>query len=113
MKHDKFRAFKAIESNLNTPEITDFLNHGEIIPRSLSIDRYFGGYVMVVIGYEINDLPGTLEQQCQLLERVIKPFDLSTFGEKLTKEAEALEGIIDLDIRYTGDTILVTFLTTK
>lgn len=115
MKHDSFRVFLALENNLQTPAIMNFLNNGETIPRSLSLDRYYGGNVLVTIGYENNSADGPHTNKYFIIERTIKnviAHGISGLGKQIEAEADLLDDVVCQDIRYTGDTIVVTFLTT-
>jgi hypothetical protein len=113
MKHEKFKIFRVIDAVADA-DLNAFLNGGGVVPKSISVDRYYNGQKLVLIGYEKTDADS--EHQYHIVEKEISDvnfYGLKHIGDLIEKEAIHVGGVVCQDIAYTKETIQVTFLTTK
>jgi hypothetical protein len=112
MKHEHFEIFKVKSDFINSPEIDKFLNSG-IIPKSISVDKYFDNQKLILIGYvkTTDDIGDKYSLEQRTID--VSFHGLAGIGKLIEKEASNIGGVVCQDIEYIGETVLLTFLVAK
>lgn len=114
MRHEKFEIFKVQAADINSDDVVVFLNAGHIIPKSISVDKYYNNQKLILIGY-IERHSNETQHTYELIEKEIDIsfHGLQGIGDLISAAALGLGGVVCQDIEYIGEMIRVTFLVTN
>lgn len=112
MKHEHFELFRVKSDFLNSIEVTAFLNSGLIVPKSISVDRYYDNTKLVLIGYTKVSVDHQNDAKYSLEERKVDVsfHGLAGIGKLIEKEASLVGGVVCQDIEYEGGNVNLIFL---
>lgn len=113
MKHEKFRVFLTPASQLNSKDVVQFFSNPKVLPRSISVNDYYGNQKLIVIGYEEIDIATGLTYH--IIEAEIPDVaigGLLNIGPLMEVEVAKIGGVICQDVHFAGQKAHITLLTT-